>query len=145
MFGAVVNYSSILLRLLLLFLFSVALMPFSTAFFSAYVMKQMITPVIFYTGNIVLLGFFNLLMWRHISNPKNKLSEGLSQYDAKYFSLLAIIVPVMFTLFAFIYRVNPYIASWMPIFIPLVMRLIKKQHKKKLQKILTEKIQEHGT
>ncbi|MEO7307647.1 MAG: TMEM175 family protein [Ferruginibacter sp.] len=144
MFGYVVNYTPKLLRLNLLFLFAVALMPFSTAFYSEYVMKHMITPVIFYTGNIVLLGFFNLLMWRHISNPKNKLSEGLSQSDARYFSLRAIVVPVMFTLFAFIYRVNPFISSWLPLFIPLVMRLIKKQHDKK-NKPINETTQEHGT
>ncbi|HEX2683791.1 MAG TPA: TMEM175 family protein, partial [Ferruginibacter sp.] len=73
LFGYVINYTPKLLRINLFFLFAVALMPFSTAFYSEYVMKHMITPVIFYTGNIILLGFFNLLMWKHISNPKNKL------------------------------------------------------------------------
>jgi len=84
-------------------------------------------------------------MWKHISNPKNKLSEGLSQYDAKYFSFRAVVVPVMFTIFAFVYLVNPLIASWMPIFIPLVMRLIKKRHEKKNKNIINETTQEHGT
>jgi uncharacterized membrane protein len=145
LFGYVINYTPKLLRLNLLFLFAVALMPFSTAFYSEYIMKHVITPVVFYTANIILLGLFNLFMWRHISNPKNKLSEGLSQADAKYFSLRAIVVPVMFTLFAFVYLVNPIIASWMPIFIPLVMRLLKKRHDKKNQSIIKETIQEHGT
>ncbi|MEO6540133.1 MAG: TMEM175 family protein [Ferruginibacter sp.] len=145
LFGYVVNYTPKLLRLNMFFLFAVALMPFSTAFYSEYVMKHVITPVIFYTANIILLGFFNLLMWRHISNPKNKLSEGLSQSDAKYYSIRAVIVPVMFTLFAFVYLVNPWIASWMPITIPLVMRIIKKQHDKKIKPIINETTQEHGT
>jgi uncharacterized membrane protein len=145
LFGYVVNYTPKLLRLNLFFLFAVVLMPFSTAFYSEYVMKNMLTPVIFYTGNIILLGLFNLLMWRHISNPKNKLSEGLSQTDAKFFSLRAVIVPVIFTLSAFVYLVNPIIASWMPIFIPLVMRLIKRHHDKKNKIIITETTQEHGT
>lgn len=145
LFGYVINYTPKLLRLNLFFLFAVALMPFSTAFYSEYIMKHVITPVIFYTANIILLGLFNLLMWRYISNPKNKLSEGLSQADARYFSLRAIVVPVMFTLFAFIYLLNPLIASWMPIMIPLVMRLLKKQHDKKTKPIIKETIQEHGT
>ncbi|MBK7122993.1 MAG: DUF1211 domain-containing protein [Chitinophagaceae bacterium] len=145
LFGYVVNYTPKLLRLNLLFLFAVALMPFSTAFYSAYLMKHMLTPVVFYTGNIILLGLFNFFMWKHISNPKNKLSEGLSQYDAKYFSFRAVVVPVMFTIFAFVYLVNPLIASWMPIFIPLVMRLIKKRHEKKNKNIINETTQEHGT
>jgi len=131
LFGYVINYTPKLLRLNLFFLFAVALMPFSTAFYSEYVMKHVLTPVIFYTANIILLGLFNLFMWRHISNPKNKLSEGLSQADAKYFSLRAVVIPVLFTLFAFVYLLNPLIASWMPILIPVVMRLIKKRHEKK--------------
>jgi uncharacterized membrane protein len=145
MFGYVVNYTPKLLRLNLLFLFAVALMPFSTAFYSEYVMKHMITPVIFYTSNIVLLGFFNVLMWRHISNPKNKLSEGLTRSDARYFSLRAIVVPVIFTAVAFIYRVNPWVSSWLPIFIPLVMKLIKKRHDKKNKVIINKTTEEHGT
>ena len=138
LFGYVVNYTPKLVRLNLLFLFAVALMPFSTAFYSEYLMKHVLTPVIFYTANIILLGIFNLFMWRHISNPKNKLSEGLSRPDAKYFSFRAILVPSMFTLFAFIYLVNPYIASAMPMFVPLVMRLVQKHHEKKNKKIITE-------
>ncbi len=139
LFGYVVNYTPKLLRLNLLFLFAVALMPFSTAFYSEYIMKHVITPVVFYTANIIMLGLFNLFMWRHISNPKLKLSEGLSRADAKYFSLRAVIVPVMFTCFAFVYLVNPFIASWLPIMIPLVMRLVKKQHDKKTKVIETDK------
>lgn len=138
LFGYVVNYTPRLVRLNLLFLFAVALMPFSTAFYSEYLMKHVFTPVVFYTGNIILLGIFNLFMWRHISNPKNKLSEGLSQADAQYFSFRAVLVPSMFTLFAFIYLVNPYIASAMPMFVPIIMRLIQKRHEKKNNKSIIQ-------
>ena len=145
LFGYVINYTPKLLRLNLFFLFAVALMPFSTAFYSEYVMKHVLTPVIFYTVNIILLGVFNLFMWRHISNPKNKLSEGLSEADAKYFSFRAVFVPCLFTISAFIYLVNPFLSSLLPMFIPVGMRLIKKQHEKKNKKILPEINQEHGT
>ena len=130
MFGFVVNYTPKLIILNLFFLFAVALMPFSTAFYSEFLMRHVFTPVVFYTANIILLGLFNLLMWRHIGNPKNNLSEGLSQSDSRYFSFRAAIVPVMFTLFAFVYLVNPFVASWLPVFIPVVMRLVKKYHDK---------------
>jgi len=146
LFGYVVNYTPKLLRLNLLFLFAVALMPFSTAFYSEYVLRHVMTPVIFYTGNIIMLGLFNLFMWRHISNPKNNLSEGLTQRDARYFSFRAILVPAMFTLFAFVYLVNPIVASYLPIFVPLVMRLIKKYHEKKNKEVLvTDKNEDNAT
>ncbi len=138
LFGYVINYTPKLLMLNLFFLFAVALMPFSTAFYSEYVMKHVITPVIFYTANIILLGLFNLLMWRHVGNPKNNLSEGLSQIDAKYFSFRAVVVPVMFTIFAFIYLINPFISSMLPIFIPVIMKLLKKRYERKNKKLLTE-------
>lgn len=136
MFGFVVNYTPKLIILNLFFLFAVALMPFSTAFYSEFLMRHVITPVVFYTANIILLGLFNLLMWRHISNPKNNLSEGLSQSDSRYFSFRAVIVPIMFTLFAFVYLVNPLVACWLPMFIPVVMRLLKKYHDKKNKTII---------
>jgi uncharacterized membrane protein len=145
MFGYVINYDSKLLRLNLFFLFAVALMPFSTALYSEYVMKHVLTPVIFYTANIIMLGLFNLFMWRHISDPKNKLSETLSRPDAKYFSTRAIAVPAMFTLFAFVYLINPFISSFLPILIPVVLRVIKKRHERKNKFKITEPIQDHGT
>ncbi len=131
LFGYVINYTPKLLRLNLFFLFAVALMPFSTAFYSEYLMKHVLTPVVFYTVNIILLGFFNLLMWRHIGNPKHRLSEGLSTADLKYSTFRAILVPALFTVFAFVYLMNPLLSSMLPAFVPLIMRLVKKNYEKR--------------
>ncbi|HAO46077.1 MAG TPA: TMEM175 family protein [Ferruginibacter sp.] len=144
LFGFVVNYTPKLLRLNLLFLFSVALMPFSTAFYSEYVMKHVLTPVVFYTGNIILLGLFNLFMWKYIGNPKNKLSEGLSERDARYYSTRAVIVPCLFTLFAFVYLINPFISSFMPLLVPLIMRIVQKRHEKKTRALEAKTKTEDG-
>jgi uncharacterized membrane protein len=77
MFGFVINYDKKLLWLNLLFLLSVALMPFSTGFYSVYILRLLKTPVIIYVANICLLGLTNFLLWRHISNPKKNLSQGI--------------------------------------------------------------------
>lgn len=132
LFGFVINYTNKLLWLNLLFLFAIALMPFSTAFYSDYVMKHVITPVIFYTGNIILLGVSNMLLWRYISNPANHLSEGLGKLAARYFSLRAITVPVIFTVFAFVYLFAPQVAVYIPITIPIFMRVFFNKMKKKV-------------
>lgn len=132
LFGFVNNYTQKLLWLNLWFLFAIALMPFSTAFYSDYVMKHVITPVIFYTANIILLGFMNLLMWRYVSNPANNISEGLSTLAARYFSLRSITVPVIFTVFAFTYLFIPDVAVYIPVTIPIVMRLFFGKMKKKV-------------
>ena len=131
MFGYVVNFTDRLIWLNIFFLLAVALMPFSTAFYSEYVMTNTMTPVIFYTANIALLGVINFSMWRYISNPKRNLSENLSQPMAKFFSTRALAVPVIFIVFSFVYLYNPSIAFWIPPLIPLLLRLLFNPMKKK--------------
>ena len=132
MFSFVVNFSGRLIWLNILFLLAVALMPFSTGFYSEYVLKNIFTPVIFYTANIALLGIINFFMWQYISNAKNKISENLTPALAKYFSLRALTVPVIFIIFSFVYLYSPMIAFPIPMLIPFIMRVIFNPMKKKI-------------
>jgi uncharacterized membrane protein len=80
MFGFVTSYDRKLLLLNLFFLFFVALMPFSTGFYSEYAgselfEKQLKVPMTFYVLNFCCVGFINYFMWRRIGNKKNKLAE----------------------------------------------------------------------
>jgi len=132
MFSFVINFTDRLIWLNILFLFAIALMPFSTGFYSEYVLRGVVTPVIFYTANIALLGLANFLMWRYLSNQKNNLTENLTPALAKYFSLRALTVPTIFVIFSFVYLYNPTIAFFIPILIPFIMRLIFNPMKKKI-------------
>ena len=132
MFSFVINFTDRLIWLNILFLFAIALMPFSTGFYSEFVLKGVVTPVIFYTANIALLGLANFLMWRYLSNQKNNLTENLTPALAKYFSLRALTVPTIFVIFSFVYLFNPTIAFFIPMLIPFIMRLIFNPMKKKL-------------
>jgi uncharacterized membrane protein len=132
MFSFVINFTDRLIWLNILFLFAIALMPFSTGFYSEYVLRGVVTPVIFYTANIALLGLANFLMWRYLSNQKNNLTENLTPALAKYFSLRALTVPTIFVIFSFVYLYNPKIAFFIPILIPFIMRLIFNPMKKKI-------------
>lgn len=131
MFSFVINYTDRLIWLNILFLFATALMPFSTGFYSEYVRFGMVTPVIFYTGNIVLLGLANFLMWRYLRKTKN-LTENLTPALARYFSLRALTVPLIFVIFSFTYLYYPVIAFFIPISIPIILRLVFNPMKKKL-------------
>jgi len=80
MFGFVTSYDRKLLFLNLLFLFFIALMPFSTGFYSEYAggelfEKQLKVPMTFYVLNFCCAGFANYFMWRRVGNVKNKLAE----------------------------------------------------------------------
>ena len=132
MFSFVVNYTDRLIWMNILFLFATALMPFSTGFYSEYVLRGVVSPVIFYTANIALLGIANFFMWRYISNPKRNLTENLTPPLAKYFSLRALTVPVIFVIFSFTYLFAPLVAFFIPISIPIVMLLIFNPMKKKI-------------
>lgn len=132
MFSFVINFTDRLIWLNILFLFAIALMPFSTGFYSEYVLRGVVTPVIFYTANIGLLGLANFLMWRYLSNQKNNLTENLTPALAKYFSLRALTVPTIFVIFSFVYLYNPMIAFFIPMLIPFIMRLIFNPMKKKI-------------
>ena len=132
MFSFVINFTDRLIWLNILFLFAIALMPFSTGFYSEYVLRGVVTPVIFYTANIALLGLANFLMWRYLSNQKNNLTENLTPALAKYFSLRALTVPTIFVIFSFVYLYNSTIAFFIPMLIPFIMRLIFNPMKKKI-------------
>src|SRR5258706_11281736 len=132
MFGFVINFTDRLIWLNILFLLAIALMPFSTGFYSEYVIRKVFSPVIFYTANIAMLGIINFFMWRYISRPKHKLTENLTPALSKYFSLRAITVPVIFIIFSFVYLYAPKIAFWIPMSIPVIMRIIFNPMKKKI-------------
>ena len=132
MFSFVINFTDRLIWLNILFLFAIALMPFSTGFYSEFVLRGVVTPVIFYTANIALLGLANFLMWRYLSNQKNNLTENLTPALAKYFSLRALTVPTIFVIFSFVYLYYPTIAFFIPMLIPFIMRLIFNPMKKKI-------------
>jgi uncharacterized membrane protein len=132
MFGYVVDYNKRLLWLNLIFLLAVVLMPFSTGFYSEYIIRLLKTPAIVYVSNIVFLGIMNFILWKYINNPKHKLTEGVTAEDKKYFGFRAITVPIVFIIMAVIYlAVNRRYAVWVPLTIPLLMRIFRRFYLKK--------------
>jgi uncharacterized membrane protein len=132
MFGYVVNYDNKLLRLNLIYLMAIVLMPFSTALYSEYAVRFLKVPVIVYTINIIFLGAMNYLLWNYVSNPKNYLAAGINTVEKKYFAYRAFMVPTIFFVLGVVYLVvQKTYAIYIPILIPLMMRLFKKIYFKK--------------
>ena len=131
MFGFVTSYNRRLLFLNLLFLFFIALMPFSTGFYSEYAGKlfryQLTVPLTFYVLNFCSIGFVNYFMWRYISNPKYKLTEPpIDPSILKFAKARALIVPIVFLLMLPVaYLFNIMIAVYMPMLIPVIIRISK--------------------
>ena len=134
LFGYVTNYTNRLIWLNLFFLLAVVLMPFSTAYYSEYIPLLLNSPVIVYVTNISFLGIMSYILWKYISAPKLKLTEGLSKAMSNYYSFRAITIPFIFITMALIYLfIAPVYAMCIPMFIPLIMWFIKKHFEKKIK------------
>ena len=138
MFGWVTRFSRKLLLLNLVFLFFVALMPFSTGFYSEYAgpelyREQLKVPLTFYVLNLCCVGFLNYWMWVHVTNPKNKLAEQPPDIvTIKTARLRSFMVPFVFLLMLPVaYLSNVLYAVWMPMLIPIVLRIAQKRIRKK--------------
>jgi uncharacterized membrane protein len=132
MFGFVINFNQRLLWLNIFFLLAIALMPFSTGFYSEYAGAPVLTPVIFYTSNIAMLGIINFFMWRYLSRPRHGLTENLTPQLARYSSLRAITVPFIFIICTIVYTQSPVVAAFIPMSIPLILKFVFGPMKRKI-------------
>ena len=139
MFEFIINYNRKLIWLNLLFLFSIVLMPFSTAVYSEYSTHEYInlkSPYVVYVVNICLTGLINFLMWSFIGNPKNLLTEDFPKGDflikAKIRSLLLPSIFVISLLFAWL--VNPGYGRFIPLLSPIAMRFVKNKKQSGVEK-----------
>jgi len=137
MFGYVTSYTPKLLLLNLFFLCFVALMPFSTGFYSEYAGKELVrqqlkVPLTFYVLNFCAVGFTNYIMWVYVTNPKNKVAEpAIDPLIAKLAKLRSFLVPFIFLLMLPVaYLTNVFFAIWMPMLIPIMTRVLRSRIKK---------------
>lgn len=144
MFGFVTNYTRKLLFLNLVFLFFIVLLPFSTGFYSEYagpelIREQLKIPMTFYVLNFAGVGFANHFMWRHIINPKNKIAEPpIDPEVATMAKLRSLIVPLTFIAMLIVaYLSNVLFAVYVPLLIPISLRIIKRRVKKKYLSTVT--------
>ena len=130
-FGFVINYNNKLLSINLVLLLAVVLMPFSTAFFSEYLLRFLKTPMLFYIINVALLGFMNFFLWQYVSNDKNQLSVAVSKKDRASISLRTIIPSLSFIIVAVGFLLTAKLAPYFVLAVAVLIRLIRYFVKKK--------------
>jgi len=129
-FGYVINYNGKLIWLNLFFLFSIVLMPFSSAVYSEYSMPEyiwLISPYFVYVVNISLTGFTNFLLWSFIGNPKNNLTEDFPKGDfLQKAKIRSILLPSIFIISLLVsWLVDPILGRFVLFLIPIVMSLVR--------------------
>ncbi|MCX6132346.1 MAG: TMEM175 family protein [Ignavibacteriales bacterium] len=134
LFGYVIDYTSKLLWLNLLFLLSIVLMPFSTGIFGEYSTPKTIhyiTPLAVYVLNFCYSGFTLFLLWRYVGNPANRVSDdSLTPEITRAAKTRAVVISSVFALTIPVAFINPWAARYVPILIPFVLRLVNRGKRK---------------
>lgn len=88
LFGNVINYDKKLIGLNSMFLFSTALIPFSTSYFATNSVQTFFLPYIVYGFNLFIMSILNYLVFKHVMNEKNNLFDGsLTKTQIKWLSI----------------------------------------------------------
>jgi len=135
LFGFVHKYSTRLIFLNMLFLFTIVLMPFSTGLFGEYSRPSaihMFTPFAFYVGNIAMTGFSNYLLWRYACEPSNGIAEGFPDREyVKNAKRRSLVVPIVFLIALIVSIKFPIEARYVPVTLLLIFRFYLKLSKKR--------------
>lgn len=123
-FGYVNDYTSRLIWLNLLFLFSVVLLPFSSGLLGEYSSElELHIPYGIYVLNIVLTAIMNVVLWLYISNPQKKLlTHEISPERIRLGLYFTFVVPSMFLLSFLMTLKFPIVGRLIPAFIPLILK-----------------------
>lgn len=130
MFGYVTNYSGKLVWLNLFFLFSIVLMPFSSAVYSEYSMPEyvhLLSPYVIYVANICLTGLANFFLWNFIGNRKNELTENFPAGDfLQKAKIRTLLLPAVFVLSLLVsWLVDPVLGRFVLFLIPVLMAFVR--------------------
>lgn len=132
-FGYLINYDNKLIWLNLFFLFSIVIMPFTSGLYGELYQPNVMLPFIIYSANICLTGVVNVLLIKHICDPRKNLSQGFNDKNAiKLAYARSWMMPVIFTLGVIIsFLTLPWIGRMAPMLMPLYNWIVTRKYTKK--------------
>lgn len=134
LYGFVIRHTPALIWLNLFFLLGIVLLPFSTNFYSEYIITTLKTPLIVYCLNFAFIGLVSYLMHRYATNKKRGLTEGIPYPVVRYRAFRAQLIPIIFSLIIVVSFIDIRLAFFMPPLIPLIMYLLSKIYKRRHRK-----------
>lgn len=129
------NYDTGLLWLNLFFLFSIVLMPFTSAYYSENFQYNF--PFVVYCVNVTFTGVMNFFLLNYISNPKRDIAEHMEDKRfLTYYRYRTLVPPLVFFLAIFVtIYVHLIVGRMFMMSIPLFMWLINKRYNYTAKKI----------
>jgi hypothetical protein len=81
-----------------------------------------------YVLNIALVGLMNFLLWSYVGNPANAVSDGrLDQQTVRAAKYRAAAISLVFLLTVPVAFLNAYAARYVPILIPLALKIVRRR------------------
>jgi uncharacterized membrane protein len=108
-FYFVKDYDNKLLQLNNLFLLTIVIMPFTTAFMSRYMFFQ---PFFIYCLNVMASGYLQIRMWMHVTKEKNHLHTTLPPGIKSYKTTTSIIAISCFFIAVIVHRLPFIKGNW---------------------------------
>jgi uncharacterized membrane protein len=94
-FGRVINYDRKLISLNSLFLFAIAIIPFSTSYFAHNTAIEFYFPILVYGLNLIFLTTLNYLIFSHITGEEHKLFDhSLTEMELMWTKVDYLLFPV---------------------------------------------------
>lgn len=141
-FGFVINYTTKLIWLNLIFLFTIALMPFSTAVYSEYSFSDkyidLLAPFSVYAVNIIMIGIMNFWLNSYIFSSKNNVAEGYTDIYVKFAKIRSLTLPLIFVLALLTGLINVNLGKSSLLLIPVVMIILRRVQKAQIKKSMLE-------
>lgn len=139
-FGYIKKYTTGLLWVNLLFLFSVVILPFISGLLVEYSSElQMKVPYTVYVIGICFTGIMNIILWNYVSNPKrNLLTHAISESRLRLGIYRSLTIPVVFLISLAVSLYYPLFSRFIPIIIPFILHYGMRDLQKKAN--LQEKI-----
>ena len=122
-FGYAKNYTTSLLWINLMFLFSVVLLPFSSGLLGEYGSDtNMLLPYAVYVANMCFTGLMNCWLWIYVSNPnRDLLTHKISDARIRLGVYRSLVIPVIFVFALLVSFFLPLISRFIPVFIPIIL------------------------
>ncbi len=123
-FGYIKKSTSYLFWVNLAFLFSIAVLPFSSGLFGEYsAYTEMHVPYLVYAINMCFVGVMNVWLWIFVSDPKKDLlTHKISKARIRLGVCRSLVIPCVFLLSLLISLCAPILARYTLILIPIILK-----------------------
>lgn len=111
-FGLIKRFNSTIVWLNIVFLISIAFLPFPVDLFGDY--SRVPDVVLFYTGSLALVGYLLAGLWLYAASGYRLIDKKMSARHVRFYTMQFLVAPVIFTLSMPLVYIDPWVTkvSW---------------------------------